>query len=68
MVTQDAAIRGLNAVMAATNLEGVRNMRAFITTRLIDHYEQMVFHQGMILLALLLCTISAVKDFHVHMH
>lgn len=42
---QQAAIKGLNGIVSATNLEGVRNMRAFITTRLIDHYEQLVFQQ-----------------------
>lgn len=43
---QEAAINGLTGIASATNLEGVRNMRAFITTRLIDHYEQLIFQQG----------------------
>lgn len=43
---QDAAISGLAGIEGATNLEGVRNMRAFITTRLIDTYEQLIFQQG----------------------
>lgn len=43
---QEAAISGLNCILSATNLGGVRNMRAFVTTRLIDHYEQLVFQQG----------------------
>lgn len=43
---QAAAINGLDTTVTATHLEGVRNMRAFLTTRLIDHYEQLIFQQG----------------------
>lgn len=43
---EDSAIAALHAIETAANLEGVRRMKAFITTRLIDHYEQMVWSQG----------------------
>lgn len=36
----------LHALETATNLEGVRHMKAFVTTRLIDHYQHMVWAQG----------------------
>ncbi|GIL66576.1 hypothetical protein Vafri_20073, partial [Volvox africanus] len=39
------AVSALHAIETAANLEGVRRMKAFITTRLIDHYEQMVWAQ-----------------------
>ncbi|GAX76496.1 hypothetical protein CEUSTIGMA_g3941.t1 [Chlamydomonas eustigma] len=39
------AMAGLSAIAASTNLGAVRNMRAFITTRLIDHYEQLIWAQ-----------------------
>ncbi len=37
---------GLASIEGATNLAGVRNMRAFITTRLIDCFEQNIFLRG----------------------
>ena len=41
------ALNALQTLQTATNLGSVRSMRAFLTTRLIDTYEQTVFQQGM---------------------
>ncbi|KAL6749105.1 hypothetical protein V8C86DRAFT_2856518 [Haematococcus lacustris] len=42
---EDQTLQGLSTIQSATNLLGVRNMRAFITTRLIDLHETLVFKQ-----------------------
>ena len=41
-----AAISALHNIQTATNLAGIRRMKAFITTRLIDHYEQLIWAKG----------------------
>lgn len=42
---EEHAVAALSILEQAANLEGIRKMKAFITTRLIDHYEHLVWAQ-----------------------